>query len=142
MKKTLLSVLFFLLILPNVYSEPSKTIQNLINEPVSMLDWGIYETQRIWSSGYLKKNLFKIIKDSLGLENEEKDISSLLDVYYDRDSNLIVFEQAFSVYDQNNSFKPEKIKTTCEKIIKKIKNFNVFFLNFSHAGEERKNQQR
>jgi len=121
-----------------VNAEANKTIQYLINEPISMLDWGIYQTQR-WGSGYFKKHTLTIIKDSLGLKNEEKDILSKLDVYYERDSNLIVFEQTSSVYDANNSFKPERIKTICEKIIKEVKGCKIYLLgNFFHAGDERK----
>jgi len=62
MKKFLLSVLFILLVSTNVYCEPDKTFQYLINEPVSLLDLGIFRLNQ------------KLLYLSEGLNNIDKQI--------------------------------------------------------------------
>ena len=57
MKKFLLSVLFFLLVSPNVYCEPSKTTQTLLDTPMSMLEWGMYKTTLEYTGDGFRRQL-------------------------------------------------------------------------------------
>ena len=45
MKKIIISVLLLMLLVPNAHADPNTAAQFLINDPVSLLDFGIYKLE-------------------------------------------------------------------------------------------------
>jgi hypothetical protein len=96
-----MSLAFLVLHTPGLAGPPSS-VKYLMNEPVSLFDFGIYEMERYFS----------------GLESEETHVSSL--VYYDYNSNRIII-QIWQADSKRFKTKTEA-KDWSRSIICKIKN--------------------
>lgn len=146
-KKQLFILLFvFINFHEVVYSQPSETILYLINEPVSLMDFGLYRSQ-IEISNYLKnKNVFESIETAIFQNKNGKDPTFFEgnDVRFDYDNNLIVVDISVVYFsNQNPNIKAVKKVLKSEIVLfKKYLNFLVFGDDvewfFSHSGYQKK----
>ncbi len=80
----------------NVYSGPDNMANFLMNEPVSMMDWGCYRLEEYLQNSlkWQSEMLYKAKDLSNPVISAEKQIlEASLDVFYDYDKNRIVIER-------------------------------------------------
>ena len=141
MKKVIFFVAFIFLASINGYSEPSKTIQFLMDDPVSMLDWGMFQMEK-FGEDCLNDNIVEIVASDLSISKNKIHVGN--GVNYNWDSNLINFWFILSIdfhsKDKLNTFDVESIKSVGKKIIDRINTYREYFFNyFEHVGFKTKN---
>ena len=108
--------LFFFCFTSQSYSEPSTTIKKLMNEPLTMFDWGVYQLEK-----YFETYPF----DDLGLERStENALVGLIKskMLYDWDNNRLKIHFLIGLKEENF----EKAKDICYKVTQKIRKSFVF----------------
>lgn len=129
MKKYIFFVLFVLLISTPVFCEPPKTIKYLMNDSVSMLDWGVYRCEQ------------RLLRQVSGFENSFQYIFEVKDVFidnfieFDWESGLILFNIRIPL----ESYQIDKMKDFSEYMISSLKISQSQYINaFNHIGFNRK----
>ncbi len=104
MKKLILFIIFLLLAVP-IFAEPTLAIKALMDDSVSMLDWGIFKLENMLNSSFLAEKFNISIK-----------------VYYVWNSNrLIIYaDSSLSQTDQKKMSEQEG-KEWCKNVVKGIK---------------------
>ena len=112
MKKVIVFfVIVFFISVPNVSGEPSKTIQYLMNEPVSMFDWGIYKLEKYFSN---RIDIYSKNKKNIDIAFYSAEVE------YEWENNRIVL---FSMIDyKGKKLSIDKEKAYCKEFINYIKN--------------------
>ena len=130
-KPLILSVLIILLFVPSVNAEPTNTIKYLMNEPVSMLDWGIKclnENLKVnpYSSHPLQIN--KIFPDARAFYNWDLNRITITLTYFDPDNSIPDMEE-----DKLKKIVKEKTN------IFKLRVKNLLLNCFTHSGYQSQN---
>lgn len=124
--KKILGLLFSASLL---WSAPSTSFAYLMNEPISMLDWGIYKTEKLfkgWSAEGISKN--EIMTDSY------------TSVDYDWNNDTLNLNMNFYL---SNKINDTRAKNICKKTLMKFREEWVTYLLaplFHHKGFTRKNK--
>jgi len=127
MKKTLLSVLFVLLVSTNVYCEPSKTTQTLMNTPMSMLDWGLYKTTLFYTNvdgGFGQKYITWQLKEIFSNENIVFEDSIFAEgvCFFDWKINRIVIKINIMVFKKELLSNKKLLKQLCKTTTEVVRN--------------------
>jgi hypothetical protein len=121
MIKTLFFILVFV-VASTVQAEPSKITKYLINEPISLMDFGLYK-------------LAEATEFNLKMIFSGKDFHSRSNAYYNYDADKI--ELDITVYSDEYFFKKyettEKLKNYCKKAIIEVKNMWIENNRFDSA---------
>lgn len=97
--------------IPNIHSEPSNTVKKLMNEPISMLDWGLYR---------IEKDLSRVLPKILqGAAKKLKTDSVNVSTRYNWIKNNITIY--CSMTNRNKSLSENEIKVICNTFINVIK---------------------
>lgn len=142
MKTVVFSLVVTVLSIGKVEAGPDSTATYLMNEPVSMLDWGCYRlAERLTDSLEAKSALIPNYENSeLSLVNEVKKIILNAPIYvnYSYESNKIVIKKhdndSFYPIRQNNQIMPieERAKFWINEI--KLNVHSPLYSFFSHNG--------
>lgn len=128
-KGIVLGLLMTLFIVNPVNSEPSKTITHLMDEPVSMFDWGMHKLNKDINGFFTAllhpdyaffKKIYNL-RDS-NMENIKKQIEFSdfeTDVYYDWDKNRIIIH--VQLINKNKNLSVATKKAMCQKYTNLIK---------------------
>lgn len=99
------AIIFFLCIVKAAYAEPSLSVRYLINEPVSLLDWGTY---------FLKKDLENSIK-----QTDSAPAVRFVDVDYDYEKNMIILQIRYHI--KTGELSHVVIKDFCRSLLNTVR---------------------
>ena len=115
--KAFVSLLFFCLISP-CYADPSVTIRKLMNEPLTMFDWGLYQLNE-----YFKTYPFDDL-DLVRAGKNEKGRTIDSEVSYDWDRNRLIIK--FYIRTSKQESEKYSAKDLCSNVTEKIRKSFVF----------------